>query len=158
MKNVKKPKSTKSNKNLPGKFSRLFSNKKIVVLVVFVLAFSLVGSYRLYSTSAAGQKTVNTCRDRNITLRRGSTGPCVETVQKLMTAFKNFNDPSWPVLRVDGQYGPQTEATVRKYQKLSGIAADGVVGPQTWRALDLSCIHYDRDFGKYYSGCDYFNG
>jgi hypothetical protein len=35
---------------------------------------------------------------------------------------------------VDGQYGPQSESVARQFQAEKGLAADGLVGPQTWGA------------------------
>lgn len=35
----------------------------------------------------------------------------------------------------DGEFGPQTEASVKEFQKKSHITADGVVGANTWAAL-----------------------
>jgi peptidoglycan hydrolase-like protein with peptidoglycan-binding domain len=62
-------------------------------------------------------------------LRRGSKGTDVTELQAML----NRNGAS---LKVDGDYGPSTEAAVKKYQSEKKIVADGVVGKYTWKALE----------------------
>src|SRR3954468_17747264 len=56
-------------------------------------------------------------------LKMGSTGPEVARVQTALA------------ITPDGIFGPQTDAAVRAFQGRSGLKADGVVGPSTWRAV-----------------------
>lgn len=58
-------------------------------------------------------------------LRKGAVGPDVEKLQLLIK------------VKVDGDFGNVTDAAVRSYQKAHGVVADGVVGPQTWKLLEV---------------------
>ena len=60
------------------------------------------------------------------TLRRGSKGDDVRTVQRAL-GFSGAD--------VDGDFGPKTEAAVRAFQASEGLGVDGVVGKNTWAAL-----------------------
>ena len=57
------------------------------------------------------------------------TGPDVLQVQRRLERLGFEPGP------LDGEYGPATERAVRSFQASAGIAADGVVGPQTRAAL-----------------------
>jgi peptidoglycan hydrolase-like protein with peptidoglycan-binding domain len=62
----------------------------------------------------------------------GSTGPDVKEVQAVL----NQRPPSaLAPLAVDGIFGPKTLARVKEFQRNKGLQVDGLVGPQTWRAL-----------------------
>ena len=69
-----------------------------------------------------------------IQVRQGSTGDAVRGVQEEFQ-FRNLSgDPSQGP-QVDGIFGPLTSSSVRGFQQALGLAADGIVGPLTWRAL-----------------------
>lgn len=58
-----------------------------------------------------------------VTLRRGNTGDNVRILQTKLS------------LTIDGVFGRLTEQAVEHFQKLHGLHADGIVGPQTWKVL-----------------------
>lgn len=63
------------------------------------------------------------------TLKEGDHGPAVRCLQ----ARLRFVDG---ITRLDGEYGADTVVSVRQFQSANGLAADGLVGPLTWAALD----------------------
>src|SRR4051812_18385214 len=56
-------------------------------------------------------------------------GSAVAQLQNLLRS-KGFNPGA-----SDGVFGPKTRAAVIAFQRARGLTADGIVGPQTWRAL-----------------------
>lgn len=70
--------------------------------------------------------------DNTPTLRRGSQGDAVETLQAMLNAKYGYN------LEIDGNFGSKTEAAVKDFQKKHGLTADGIVGAKTWKALGVS--------------------
>jgi hypothetical protein len=57
------------------------------------------------------------------------TGPEVARIQEKLTMLGYAPGP------IDGEYGPATSAAVTAYQRDSKLEVDGVVGPETRRAL-----------------------
>ncbi len=64
-------------------------------------------------------------------LRVGSVGPDVRTIQTQLNAISN-NFPAIIKLRVDGIFGPNTEAAVRTFQEIFNLPVTGVVDSATW--------------------------
>lgn len=63
-------------------------------------------------------------------LQRGMRGPDVSALQRSL-ADAGLMDRS----NIDGIFGPQTEAAVRRYQQARSLTVDGIVGPRTSSAL-----------------------
>jgi len=67
-------------------------------------------------------------------LKKGTeptTGPTVVKHLQLMLNQRG----GFPILVEDGKFGTSTEASVKHYQQNENLAADGVVGKQTWTSL-----------------------
>lgn len=64
-------------------------------------------------------------------LQEGSSGDIVHSLQTLLT---NGGSGQWNTGpgTIDGQFGQHTRASVEAFQKWGGVAADGIVGDQTW--------------------------
>lgn len=67
--------------------------------------------------------------DEMDTLKQGSKGPQVRTLQRLLNAICGEK------LDVDGDFGPATRIAVAAYQTTRELEIDGVCGPMTWKRL-----------------------
>jgi cell wall-associated NlpC family hydrolase len=83
--------------------------------IVLTVAFGQAAS--AHSTSA--KASVTTCA----VIAAGSTGPAVKTLQKAVGAS------------ADGDFGPATQKSVRKWQKTHSLPVTGIVDAATWAAL-----------------------
>jgi peptidoglycan hydrolase-like protein with peptidoglycan-binding domain len=76
------------------------------------------------SSTPATSPGPTTSTEHIIVLSEGSEGRQVQLLQKALGSIK-----------VDGVFGPETEAAVRSFQASRGLTVDGVVGPLTSAAL-----------------------
>lgn len=65
-------------------------------------------------------------------LRLSSRGEDVRELQRLL------NNEDFYFGDLDGIFGSATERAVEAFQAANGLSVDGVVGPETWRALGVS--------------------
>ena len=73
-----------------------------------------------------GDKTINAL----VNVRRGARGNLTRIIQiRLMSNGYNLRHGA------DGRFGRETERAVRQFQKDKGLAVDGIVGKETWKAL-----------------------
>ncbi|MCL2776335.1 MAG: peptidoglycan-binding protein, partial [Oscillospiraceae bacterium] len=67
-------------------------------------------------------------------LALGSSGQDVAMIQ-MMLARIGRNYPAMPAVSVDGSYGSQTVAAVRRFQQIFGLAQTGTVDRRTWYSI-----------------------
>lgn len=65
------------------------------------------------------------------TIRKGDRGPVVRYAQRLLLE-RGYKLPRYGS---DGDYGSETAAAVKAFQKDWGLTQDGIVGPKTWERL-----------------------
>ena len=99
-----------------------------VWLIAAVVAMMCID---ILSTAPASAAAFSGGKGECPTLRIGSSGPCVVTLQRQLD-----NDKVLPNLEIDGHFGLQTREAVKNYQRRMGIAVDGMAGPQTVRDLN----------------------
>ncbi len=72
-------------------------------------------------------------------LKDGSRGEDVKTVQEILKQL------GYAPGKIDGWFGDKTENAVVTFQEENNLYSDGIIGPNTWRALHRSLeIHLDE--------------
>lgn len=77
-------------------------------------------------------KTEDKASSTSTTLRKGSSGTAVKTLQKKLKSLGYYTGS------VDGKFGDGTYTALKKFQKKNGLSADGVAGPKTMEKLNSS--------------------
>ncbi len=90
---------------------------------------SFLRATALTSPSSSAAVRTTAAATTSPTLRQGDIGADVAEAQTLL-AKAGFSPGT-----VDGNFGPKTRAAVVAFQRAKGLAADGVIGPNTWKAL-----------------------
>ena len=86
--------------------------KKLFITLTFTLLFSLTNAIAAFAS-----------------FERGDDG------QEVMAIQKRLVELSYTITNIDGDFGPETENAVKKFQADRGLEVDGVIGPDTYRAL-----------------------
>lgn len=73
-------------------------------------------------------------------LRNGSENDAVKTLQTYLIEL-GYDCGRWGA---DGDFGDATELAVKKFQKDKGLEVDGVVGENTWAALDKAMVEASK--------------
>ena len=77
------------------------------------------------------------------TLTVGSSGEDVRTIQRQLNAISN-NFPAIPKVDVDGVFGEETQASVRKFQEIFNLPVTGDVNFGTWYQISNIFVAVER--------------
>ena len=87
------------------------------------------------ATKAPAKEGAKTVKIEMPILRKGSTGEAVKTLQRLLRQLQYVNLDGKTLIIVDGSFGSNTEAAVKRWQQKHLNGADGIVGIKTWNKL-----------------------
>ena len=98
---------------------------------VCALALTLTAAFAaftLFSLQPRAWQAAYVAQAAQETLRRGSRGDTVKTVQQKLIRWGYLSGSA------DGIFGAATEKAVRLFQRKNGLQEDGIVGPATFEA------------------------
>ncbi|MET9149481.1 peptidoglycan-binding domain-containing protein [Streptomyces sp. NPDC057197] len=108
---------------------------KLLAATAGLLLITGLGAGLGGATSASAVTRGNYCGTYTLAepqVAYGDTGDAVKAVQcALNRSVRGTN------LAVDGIFGNQTHDAVVRFQGCAGLSQDGIVGPKTWRQLDI---------------------
>ncbi|MET8838073.1 M15 family metallopeptidase [Micromonospora sp. NPDC004540] len=120
------------------------------VAVAFALA--LPGA-AIATVVAAPAAHADGCYTWNRDLYQGRSGEDVRQLQIRVAGWAAYRD----IVQVDGIYGPETAAAVRRFQSAYGLRADGIAGPQTFAKIydlqDNDCTPKHFSYTELDNGC-----
>ena len=87
------------------------------------------------ATKAPAKEGAKTVKIEMPVLRKGSTGEAVKTLQRLLRQLQYVNLDGKTLIIVDGNFGSNTEAAVKRWQQKHLNGVDGIVGVKTWNKL-----------------------
>ncbi|MCI5704726.1 peptidoglycan-binding protein [Candidatus Pseudoscillospira sp. SGI.172] len=89
-------------------------------------------------------------------LRKGSSGSNVTFLQTAMNRISQDYPAIPKIWPVDGVFGDQTEAAVRKFQSIFNLTSDGIVGEATWYKMIYLYVGIKKLSELVSEGQDYF--
>jgi zinc D-Ala-D-Ala carboxypeptidase len=119
---------------------------------IVALALALPGA-AIATLVAAPAAHADGCYTWQRTLSQGRSGADVRELQVRVAGWA----ASGTIVHVDGVYGPETAAAVRRFQSAYGLRVDGIAGPQTFAKIydlqDNDCTPKHFSYSELDNGC-----
>ena len=113
-------------------YEKLDRRLVVAVIVGVALLIAVLAAAGVFSSGSHTTTTIPTTTTPTTNLKPGDTGPQVKVLQRALASL------GYSPGKIDGDYGSSTQAAVEKFQTSAGIKADGIVGPETLKALETA--------------------
>ena len=90
--------------------------------------------YIEYDAEGRAEEVKNTVQIELTVLQNGSKGNEVKTLQRLLKAL-GYKGKDGKVLSIDGDFGGNTDYSLKAFQKYKGLSVDGICGKNSWNSL-----------------------
>lgn len=130
---------------------------KLTLLAAILLAIATTFTVNVVTASPA---QADACYTWSRVLRNGMSGSDVTQLQKRIAGWMGYGQN----LALDGQFGPATEAALKRFQSGYGLSADGIAGSQTYSKIyalqddDCTPIHFSHREMSRNCGAYNYNG
>lgn len=111
----------------------LYKNVKVnttVIITTSKKSFNSIAAANGYKVTGKSSVPVSAVHSSSV-LKKGMKGVEVKRLQQVLT------NKGYDTKGIDGIFGSDTEAAVKKFQKTKKLKVDGVVGPATKKALGM---------------------
>jgi zinc D-Ala-D-Ala carboxypeptidase len=115
-------------------------DRVLAILTAGAVMLGLVGPMLALGTTASADG----CYTWSRTLREGMSGDDVRRLQIRVAGWAAYHD----FVAIDGAFGPETTAAVKRFQRGYGLTVDGIAGSQTYNKIyalqdgDCTPIHF----------------
>ncbi|MFU8854229.1 D-Ala-D-Ala carboxypeptidase family metallohydrolase [Micromonospora sp. SL1-18] len=120
--------------------------------MILALALALPGA-AIATVVAAPAAYADGCYTWNRPLSQGQSGEDVRQLQIRVAGWAAYRG----IVHINGKYGPETAAAVRRFQSAYGLPANGIAGPQTFAKIyelqDNDCTPKHFSYSELDNGC-----
>jgi zinc D-Ala-D-Ala carboxypeptidase len=115
---------------------------RVLLHLALAMAFAVVGTVPLLANPS--HVSADGCYTWSRTLRNGMSGGDVRQLQIRVGGWPGYRN----FVNVDGAFGDETEAAVKRFQSAYGLTVDGIAGAQTYNKIyalqDADCtpVHF----------------